>query len=140
MSIGAVIVGLILLFFHLLILCVILGNLKRMIVCTETIVAKVKYVDEKQHKHEDSKTGKVKYDYSYEVTFQYDYNGQIYESEHNYSNHCRYSKNQNTDIKINPHNPEESWTKGELIDILKLSLSIPLLVFFDLIYINAFFL
>jgi hypothetical protein len=110
-----------------------------MIVCTETIVAKVKYVDEKQHKHEDSKTGKVTYDYSYDVTFQYDYNGQIYESEHNYSKHCRYSKNQNTDIKINPHNPEESWTKGELIDILKLSLSIPLLVFFDLIYINAFF-
>ena len=92
MSIGAVIVGLILLFFHLLILCVILGNLKRMIVCTETIVAKVKYVDEKQHKYEDSKTGKVKYDYSYDVTFQYNYNGQIYESEHNYSKHCRYSK------------------------------------------------
>lgn len=106
-----VLVGAVLLLFHVLTLFVIIKDIKRMILCTETVDAKVETVSRELHKHKDSKTGKVEYKYSYRVTFKYDYNGQTYVSFHTYSKRCKYSENQNTEIKINPHNPEESWIK-----------------------------
>lgn len=54
-------------------------------------------------------------------------------------NHCRYCKNSNTEIKINPHKPKESWTKGELKDILSIALFIPVLVFLNFLYIVSIF-
>ena len=134
-----VLIGLVLVSIHALTLFVMMGYIKRIILCTKKIDAMVKSVTEEVHKHEDSQTGKTEYDYSYLVTFKYDYNGQTYESSHNYSDHCRYIKNQNTIIKINPHNPRESWTKGELKDLLIISLIIPVLAFFDYVYIICVF-
>ena len=137
--VGAVLAGLVLLVFHVLTLFVMIGDMKRLILCTNTVDAQVEDVTEEVHRYKDSKTGKVKHKRSYRVAFQYDYNGQTYKSFHVYSKHCRYSENQDTEIKINPHNPEESWTKGELKDLFIISLSIPLYVFFDYVYIMAVF-
>ena len=45
MGIGGIIVGLILLLFHVLFLYCIFGDIKRIIVCTEEVYAKVKSVE-----------------------------------------------------------------------------------------------
>ena len=58
MGIGGIIVGLILLLFHVLFLYCIFGYIKRIIVCTEEVYAKVKSVEEDENKHKDSKTVK----------------------------------------------------------------------------------
>ena len=115
------------------------GYIKRMIVCSEKIYAKVKSVEEDEDKHKDSKTGKTVYTYSYKTFFEYEYNGQTYEATQTYDKNSRYAKGDEPLIKINPHNPKEIWTKGEIIDLLKLSLALPLYAFFDLIYISVFF-
>ena len=135
----AIFFGVILVIINLLTLSVMIGKIKRMISCTKKIVAKVTSVQEEIDKDEDSETGKVKYKYSYRVTFKYDYNGNAYESEHTYNNHCRYCKNSNTEIKINPHKPKESWTKGELKDVLAIALFIPVLLFLNYLYIITVF-
>jgi len=139
MGIGAIIVGLILFGLQALIFYFIITDIIRINACSERVNAKVKSVTEEQEKHKDSKTGKTEYRYSYKVTFEYNYNGQTYESTCNYSNHCRYSRGDAAEIKINPRKPEETWTKDELKTLLGLSLSIPLFLFFDLIYIESFF-
>ena len=139
MGIGAIIVGLILFGLQALIFYFIITDIIRIHACSERVNGKVKSVTEEQEKHKDSKTGKTEYSYSYKVTFEYNYNGQTYESTRNYSNHCRYSRGDDAEIKINPRKPEETWTKDELKNLLGLSLSIPLFLFFDLIYIESFF-
>lgn len=139
MIVVAVIVGLILGFFHILTLYILIGEIKRRIVCTEIIDAKVTSVDEECKRYKDSKTGKIKYRYSYTVYFEYDYNGQNYESSHRFSNRCRYSEGQETEIKINPHNPTESLVKGKLKDFLGLFFIIPVFVIFDFFYMVFFF-
>ena len=98
--VGLVLAGLVLLIFHVLTLFVMIQDIKRMISCTEKVDAKVETITVKRHRHKDSKTGKTKTTRSYEVTFQYDYNGQTYESFHTYSKRCRYSENEITNIKI----------------------------------------
>ena len=88
-------------------------------------------------RYEDSKTGKTEYRYYYEVTFTYDYNGQVYDTTRTYSDRSKYSNGDNPTIKINPHNPKEtSGLKGDISTLLGLSLSIPLFAFFDFIYIS----
>ena len=136
--VGLVLAGSVLLIFHVLTLFVMIQDIKRMISCTEIVDAKVETITVKRHRHKDSKTGKTKTKRSYEVTFQYDYNGQTYESFHTYSKRCRYSENEITNIKIDPHDPEESWTKGELESLIIVSLMIPVLAFFDYLYIIIF--
>ena len=111
--IGPILVGIVLAIIHLVTLFVILGDIKRLIFCTNKVDATVKSVTEKVKKNKDSKEK-----YTYRVTFKYDYNGQTYESFHTYSNHCRYSKNSSIDVKINPHKPKECWVKDELKDLL----------------------
>ena len=138
-GIGAIIVGLILLLFHVLFLYCIFGYIKRIIVCTEKIYAKVTSVEEDENEHKDSKTGKITYTHRYKTFFKYDYNGQTYETTQTYGKNRRYDRGDEPLIKINPHNPKEIWTKGEFIDLLKLSLALPLLAFFDLLYIGVNF-
>ena len=136
-DIFVIVVGIILLLIQLLILYFIITGIKRMIVCTEKVVAKVTSVIEEKKRHEDSKTGKTEYRYYYEVTFTYDYNGQVYDTTRTYSDRSKYSKGDNPTIKINPHNPKEtSGLKGDISTLLGLSLSIPLFAFFDFIYIS----
>ena len=136
-DIFTIVVGIILLLIQVLILYFIITSIKSMIVCTEKVVAKVTSVIEEKKRHEDSKTGKTEYRYYYEVTFTYDYNGQEYDTTRTYSDRSKYSKGDNPTIKINPHNPKEtSGLKGDISTLLKLSLSIPLFAFFDLIYIS----
>ena len=110
-----------------------------MIVCTQKTDALVKSVTEEVDDYKDSQTGKVKYRYRYIVTFKYDHNGQTYESSHTYSDHCRYVRNSTAIIKINPHKPEESRTKDELTDLIKVSLIIPIFVIVDLFYFMCVF-
>ena len=136
-DIFTIVVGIILLLIQVLILYFIITSIKRMIVCTEKVVAKVTSVIEEKKRHEDSKTGKTEYRYYYEVTFEYDYNGQEYDTTRTYSDRSKYSKGDNPTIKINPHNPKEtSGLKGDIRTLLGLSLSIPLFAFFDFIYIS----
>ena len=135
----AILIGLILLFLQGFTLYFMITYIKRIIVCSEKVYAKVTSVIEDEDKHRDSKTGKIEYRYSYNVTFKYDYNGQTYEATQTYDKSSRYSKGNEPEIKINPHNPKEIWTKGEFMDLLKLSLGIPLYVFLDLIYIAIVF-
>ena len=137
--VGAVLAGLFLLILHVLTFAFMIGKIKRKIVCTETVDAWIDSVTLEETEYEDSKTGEVKREDSYSVVFIYDYYGQTYKSSHLYSKHCRYISDQYTKIKINPHNPRESWTKGELRDVLILSLAIPLYAFFDYLYIICVF-
>ena len=130
----AVLAGLVLLILHVLTFYFIFGYVKRLIVCSKKIDALVTEVSAGVEKHEDSETGKVTYEDVYLVTFEYEYQGKKYHSNHQYSKHCRYSENQKAVIKINPHHPAQSWTKGELKEIFLLSLSLPLYVFFDYLY------
>lgn len=139
MGVVTVLAGSVLGIFQVLTLFAIIRNIKRMVVCTKKVDAWVESVTEEVKKHKDSKTGKVKRKYSYDVTFKYDYNSRTYTSTHVYEKRCSYFNNQDTEIKINPHNPSESWTKGELKDILSLFLLIPLYVFFDYLYIICVF-
>lgn len=139
MDVVTVLAGSVLGIFQVLTLVAMIRDIKRMIVCTKKVDARVESVTEKEKEYKDSKTGKVKRKYSYIVTFKFDYNGQTYESSHVYSKRCSYFKNQDTEIKINPHNPSESWTKGELKDFLSLFLLVPLYVFFDYLYIICVF-
>lgn len=127
--------GIILAVLHVLFLWAILSNLKRLICCTKKVDATVESVSEHEHKHKDSDSGKITYKYTYSVIFEYDFNGKHYESTHVYSNHAHYSKGSETYIKINPLKPEESWTKHEFKDLFALSLAIPVLAFFDYLYI-----
>ena len=137
-DIFVIVVGIILLLIQVLILYFIITSIKRMIVCTEKVVAKVTSVIEETKRYEDSKTGKTEYRYYYEVTFKYDYNGQEYNTTRTYSDRSKYSKGDNPTIKINPHNPKEtSGLKGDISTLLGLSLSIPLFAFFDIIYISV---
>ena len=132
-----IVVGIILLLIQVLILYFIITSIKSMIVCTEKVVAKVTSVIEEKKRHEDSKTGKTEYRYYYEVTFKYDYNGQVYDTTRTYSDRSKYSNGDNPTIKINPHHPKETWgIKGDINTLLGLSLSIPLFAFFDLIYLS----
>ena len=126
--------GLVLLIFHVVTFYVMIGYIRRMIVCSQKMDALVTEVSEGVEKHEDSETGKVTYEDVYLVTFEYEYQGKKYHSHHQYSKHCRYIANTKAIIKINPHHPAESWTKGELKEIFLLSLSLPLYVFFDYLY------
>ena len=120
-----IVVGIILLLIQLLILYFIITGIKSMIVCTEKVVAKVTSVIEEKKRYEDSKTGKTEYRYYYEVTFEYDYNGQEYDTTRTYSDRSKYSKGDNPTIKINPHNPKETGgLKGDISTLLGLSLSI----------------
>ena len=136
-DIFTIVVGIILLLIQVLILYFIITSIKSMIVCTEKVVAKVTSVIEEKKRHEDSKTGKTEYRYYYEVTFKYDYNGQVYDTTRTYSDRSKYSNGDNPTIKINPHNPKETWgIKGDINTLLGLSLSIPLLAFFDIIYLS----
>ena len=134
-----VLIGLLLAVFHVLFLIVMISGIKKMIVCTQKTDALVKSVTEEVDDYKDSKTGKVKYRYRYIVTFKYDHNGQTYESSHTYSDHCRYVRNSTAIIKINPHKPEESRTKDELTDLIKVSLIIPIFVIVDLFYFMCVF-
>ena len=138
-GIGAIIIGFILLLFHVLTFYFMFGYIKRMIVCSEKIYAKVTRVEEDENKHKDSKTGKTVYTYSYKTYFKYDYNGQTYEATKTYDKRSRYDRGDEALIKINPHNPKEIWANGEIIDLLKLSLALPLYAFLDLIYIATVF-
>ena len=139
MGVVAVLAGSVLAIFQVLTLFAIIRDIKRMIVCTEKVDARVESVTEEEKEYKDSKTGKVKRKYSYRVTFRFEYNGQTYTSTHVYEKRCSYFKNQDTEIKINPRKPGESWTKGELKDLLSLFLLIPLYVFFDYLYIICVF-
>lgn len=134
-----VLIGLLLAVFHVLFLIVMISGIKKMIVCTQKTDALVKSVTEEVDDYKDSQTGKVKYRYRYIVTFKYDHNGQTYESSHTYSDHCRYVRNSTAIIKINPHKPEESRTKDELTDLIKVSLIIPIFVIVDLFYFMCVF-
>ena len=131
--------GVVLAIFHVGFLWAILSNLKRLICCTKKVDATVKSVSEHEHKHKDSDSGKITYSYTYKVIFEYDFNGKHYESIHEYSKHAHYSKGNKTYIKINPLKPSESWTKHEFKDLFVLSLAIPVLAFFDYVYIMAAF-
>ena len=134
-----IVVGIILLLIQLLILYFIITGIKRIIVCTKEVAAKVTSVIDEEKRYEDSKTSKTEYRYYYNVTFEYDYNGQEYNTTRTYSNRSKYSKGDNPTIKINPHNPKEtSGLKGDISSLLGLSLSIPLFAFFDFIYISLF--
>ena len=139
MIIIAIIVGLLLGIFHVLLFAVIIKDIKSMILCTKEVDARVKTVQQELKEYEDSQTGKTKYEYSYTVHFVYEHDGQTYESFKNYSKKCRYFRGQETSIKINPHNPEEIWTKGELKGLLTVSLSIPIFVIIDWFYIMCVF-
>ena len=130
----AVLAGLVLLILHVLTFYFIFGYVKRLIVCSKKIDALVTEVSAGVEKHEDSETGKVTYEDVYLVTFEYEYQGKKYHSNHQYSKHCRYIANKKAIIKINPHHPAQSWTKGELKEIFLLSLSLPLYAFFDYLY------
>ena len=122
---------------QLLVLYFIIAGIKKIIVCTKEVAAKVTSVIDEQKRYEDSKTGKTEYRYYYNVTFKYDYNGQEYNTTRTYRDRCIYSKGDNPTIKINPHNPKETGgLKGDISTLLGLSLSIPLFAFFDLIYIS----
>lgn len=131
--------GVVLAILHVAFLWAMLGYIKRLLFCTKKVDATVESVSEHVHKHEDSETGKTTYDYSYIVRFAYEYNGKNYESSHKYSKHAHYSKGSKASIKINPLKPRESWTKYEFKDLFILSLSIPLLAFFDYLYIICCF-
>ena len=136
-DIFVIIVGIILLLIQLLILYFIIAGIKKIIVCTKEVAAKVTSVIDEQKRYEDSKTGKTEYRYYYNVIFKYDYNGQEYNTTRTYRDRCIYSKGDNPTIKINPHNPKETGgLKGDISTLLGLSLSIPLFAFFDLIYIS----
>ncbi|WP_281085992.1 DUF3592 domain-containing protein [Eubacterium ruminantium] len=136
-DIFVIIVGIILLLIQLLVLYFIIAGIKKIIVCTKEVAAKVTSVIDEQKRYEDSKTGKTEYRYYYNVTFKYDYNGQEYNTTRTYRDRCIYSKGDNPTIKINPHNPKETGgLKGDISTLLGLSLSIPLFAFFDLIYIS----
>ena len=136
-DIFVIIVGIILLLIQLLVLYFIIAGIKKIIVCTKEVAAKVTSVIDEQKRYEDSKTGKTEYRYYYNVTFKYDYNGQEYNTPRTYRDRCIYSKGDNPTIKINPHNPKETGgLKGDISTLLGLSLSIPLFAFFDLIYIS----
>ena len=136
-DIFVIIVGIILLLIQLLVLYFIIAGIKKIIVCTKEVAAKVTSVIDEQKRYEDSKTGKTEYRYYYNVTFKYDYNGQEYNTTRTYRDRCIYSKGDNPTIKINPHNPQETGgLKGDISTLLGLSLSIPLFAFFDLIYIS----
>ena len=136
-DIFVIIVGIILLLIQLLILYFIITGIKSIIVCTKEVAAKVTSVIDEKRRYEDSKTGKTEYRYYYEVTFKYDYNGQVYDTTRTYSDRSKYSNGDNPTIKINPHNPKETWgIKGDINTLLGLSLSIPLLAFFDIIYLS----
>ena len=139
MGVVAVLAGSVLGMFQVWTLFAMIRDIKRMIVCTKKVDARVESVTEEEKEYKDSKTGKVKRKYSYRVTFKYDYNGQTYTSTHVYAKRCSYFKNQDTEIKINPHKPSESWTKGELKDFLSLFLLVPLYAFFDYLYIICVF-
>ena len=130
----AVLAGLVLLILHVLTFYFIFGYVKRLIVCSKKIDALVTEVSAGVEIHEDSETGKVTYEDVYLVTFEYEYQGKKYHSNHQYSKHCMYIENTEAIIKINPHHPAESWTKGELKEIFLLSLSLPLYAFFDYLY------
>ena len=137
-DIFVIIVGIILLLIQLLVLYFIIAGIKKIIVCTKEVAAKVTSVIDEQKRYEDSKTGKTEYRYYYNVTFKYDYNGQEYNTTRTYRDRCIYSKGDNPTIKINPHNPKEtSGLKGDISTLLGLSLSIPLFAFFDIIYISV---
>ncbi|WP_173472320.1 DUF3592 domain-containing protein [Eubacterium ruminantium] len=136
-DIFVIIVGIILLLIQLLVLYFIIAGIKKIIVCTKEVAAKVTSVIDEQKRYEDSKTGKTEYRYYYNVIFKYDYNGQEYNTTRTYRDRCIYSKGDNPTIKINPHNPKETGgLKGDISTLLGLSLSIPLFAFFDLIYIS----
>ena len=137
-DIFVIIVGIILLLIQLLVLYFIIAGIKKIIVCTKEVAAKVTSVIDEQKRYEDSKTGKTEYRYYYNVIFKYDYNGQEYNTTRTYRDRCIYSKGDNPTIKINPHNPKEtSGLKGDISTLLGLSLSIPLFAFFDIIYISV---
>ncbi len=135
----AIIVGLILLVLQVFTFYFLINGLKRLIVCSEEIIAKVDSVTEDEDRYKDSKTGKTEYRYSYKVTFKYDYNGQTYEAVNTYHDHCSFSKGDNAALKINPHKPKEYWIKDEFKDIIALFLSVPLYAFFDILYISCVF-
>ncbi len=138
-GIGGILVGLFLLLLHVLVFYFMFDYIKRIILCSEKVYAKVTSVEEDENKHKDSKTGKTVYTYSYKTFFKYDYNGQTYEATKTYDKSRRYDRGDEPLIKINPHNPKEIWTNGEIIDLLKLSCALPLFAFFDLLYIGVHF-
>ena len=135
--IGPVFFGLLLAVFHVLELMVVTKSIKTLILCRKKVDAEVTSVSEEVHEHKDSKTGRVKYSYSYRVTFKYEYNGQTYESCGT-SSYC-YEKKMKTTIKINPHKPTDICLRGELKSLLMVSLFIPILVMFDCFYVMVVF-
>lgn len=128
-------IGLLLLIFNVLVLYVIISDIKRIIVCTKKVDARIKTVSERVDEHKDSETGKIEYRYSYDVTFEYDYNGQTYKTTKNYSKRNGYDRGVVAEIKINPHKPEEIWTKGELKGLILVCFLIPIFAFFDYVYV-----
>ena len=89
-DIFTIVVGIILLLIQLLVLYFIIAGIKKIIVCTKEVAAKVTSVIDEQKRYEDSKTGKTEYRYYYNVTFKYDYNGQEYNTTRTYRDRCIY--------------------------------------------------
>jgi hypothetical protein len=139
MIIGRIIVGIILLFLQVTSLYFVINYIKKLFVCTEKTSAEVDSVTESERRHEDSKTGKTEYITEYDVDFKYEYNGQIYMFSRIYSKHCKYSKCNNYEIKINPRNPKECWMNEDIKSLIIFASSLLLYAFFDLIYIETLF-
>lgn len=134
MSIGMIIVGLLLLFFHLITIYVLFNNFRKLIVCTVKTCGRVVSVTSKEKRHEDSKTGKTTYYTEYTVQYEYEYNGQRYLNKMFYNDHCIYSNGDSFDIKINPRKPEDVFMRKDIKNIVILILFLGLLGFFDLMY------
>jgi hypothetical protein len=56
-----------------------------------------------------------------------------------YSKHCKYSKGNNYEIKINPRNPKECWMNEDIKSLIIFASSLLLYALFDLIYIETLF-
>ena len=134
MSIGMIIVGLLLLFFHLITIYFVFDGFRKLIVCTVKTCGRVVSVTSKEKRHEDSKTGKTTYYTEYTVQYEYEYNGQRYLNKMFYNDHCIYSNGDSFDIKINPRKPEDVFMRKDIKTIVILILFLGLLGFFDLMY------
>ena len=139
MSIGMIIVGLLLLFFHLITIYVLFNSFRKLIVCTVKTCGRVVSVTSKEKRHEDSKTGKTTYYTEYTVQYEYEYNGQRYLDKMYYNDHCIYSNGDSFDIKINPRKPEDVFMRKDIKTIVILILFLGLLGFFDLMYIGILY-
>ena len=119
---------------------VISGRIRRFLVCTKEVEARVTDINKSYTEDVDPETGKKTRDYDYTVFFSYEYNGKSYEAERFINKSCSYSKNQKTKIKINPNHPENSkdcLIKGDLFELIQSVIGIVFLGFVTIFIFNC---